>query len=95
MEIKNYTRDNIDFGRNYTQYSEMTPSESTFLSETIKDSGAKKIVEIGVAAGTSSLLILDTIKNIEDAHLYSIDYSTKYYRDANKTPVLSLMTIQN
>lgn len=84
MEIKNYTRDNIDFGRNYTQYSEMTPSESTFLSETIKDSGAKKIVEIGVAAGTSSLLILDTIKNIEDAHLYSIDYSTKYYRDANK-----------
>ena len=42
MEIKNYTRDNIDFGRNYTQYSEMTPSESTFLSETIKDSGAKK-----------------------------------------------------
>ena len=84
MEIKNYTRDNIDFGRNYTQYSEMTPSESIFLSETIKDSGAKKIVEIGVAAGTSSLLILDTIKNIEDAHLYSIDYSTKYYRDANK-----------
>ena len=43
MEIKNYTRDNIDFGRNYTQYSEMTPSESIFLSETIKDSGAKKL----------------------------------------------------
>ncbi len=84
MEKRKYCGSLMTSMQNYKDFAEMTESEMLFLSGLIKETKAKKIVEIGVASGTSSLLILDTIKNTEGAHLHSIDYSADYYRDASK-----------
>lgn len=64
--------------------SEMTISESEFLKNTILNKKPKKILELGVAAGASSTLILDTIRTYEAARLYSIDFNTEYYRNSQK-----------
>jgi len=64
--------------------SEMSVSERQFLNGIIRQHRPKKIVEIGVAAGGSSAVILNAIKDIEGAHLYSHDYFEAYYRDNTK-----------
>lgn len=66
------------------ELSEMIESERIFLSGLINEYKPEKIVEIGVATGLSSLVILDAIKDFDNAHLYSFDYSTQYYRDKTK-----------
>ena len=63
-------------------YSEMLPVESAFLNGIIRKHRPRKILEIGVAAGASSALILNAIKDIPGAHLYSIDLSQSYYKNA-------------
>ncbi|WP_334094419.1 hypothetical protein, partial [Helicobacter typhlonius] len=42
-----------------TQYSEMVERERAFVLEQIQKYKPKKIVEIGIAAGANSVLILD------------------------------------
>lgn len=64
--------------------SEMSYSERQFLNGIIRKERPKKIVEIGVAAGASSAVILNAIKDMGDSRLYSLDYSTLYYRNNNK-----------
>ena len=83
MQTRHYTNKIPQKVQKYMKYSEMTESERTFLQGIINEYKPRKIVEIGVAAGASSLLILDAIKDTE-ANLYSLDYSTEYYRDLNK-----------
>lgn len=68
----------------YSYHSEMSLSEQLFLTELILQYEPKKILEVGVAAGSSSVLILNAIKNIPDSQLFSVDYNTEYYRDNNK-----------
>ena len=63
---------------------EMSNVEKKFLNGIIRKQKPKKILEIGVAAGGSSSIILNAIKDIENATLYSIDYSTPYFRDKSK-----------
>ena len=55
---------------------------SAFLNGIIRKHRPRKILEIGVAAGASSALILNAIKDIPGAHLYSIDLSQSYYKNA-------------
>ena len=64
--------------------SEMTNLERKFLNGVIRQVKPKKILEIGVAAGGGSSIILNAIKDIENSVLYSIDYSEKYYRNNSK-----------
>jgi predicted O-methyltransferase YrrM len=61
--------------------SEMSPTERNFLNSLILRYKPQKILEIGVAAGASSAIILNAIKNIPDAKLFSVDLNTKYYRN--------------
>jgi len=68
----------------YNSYSEMSPSEQEFLTEIIRRHKPKKLLELGVSAGSSSVLILNAIRDIPDSRLTSIDYSTYYYRDKTK-----------
>ena len=68
----------------YSYHSEMAPSEQLFLTELLLQDKPKKVLEVGVAAGSSSVLILNAIKDIPGSKLYSVDYSTEYYRDSNK-----------
>ena len=64
--------------------SEMTYLERCFLNGIIRQTKPKKILELGVSAGGSSAIILNAIKDFDNAKLYSIDYSKKWYRDNSK-----------
>lgn len=64
--------------------SEMTYLERKFLNGVVRTVKPKKILEVGVAAGGGSAIILNAIKDIKDSFLYSIDYSEAYYRDCTK-----------
>ena len=47
-----------------------------FLNGVIRKFRPKKLIEIGVPEGGSSIMILNSIKDIKNSHLYSIDLST-------------------
>lgn len=67
-----------------TQYSEMVERERAFVLEQIQKYKPKKIVEIGIAAGANSVLILDFLSHnnlLDSTSLYALDYNTEYYRD--------------
>lgn len=68
----------------YNSFSEMTPSEQEFLTDIVRQYKPKKLLELGIASGSSSVLLLNAIQDIPDRHLTSIDYSTPYYRDKTK-----------
>ena len=63
--------------------SEMTKSERDFVRKLILEYKPKKILEVGIAAGSTSAIILDTIKTM-DSHLYSVDLNTVHYKFKNK-----------
>lgn len=67
-----------------TTASEMTYLQRCFLNGIIRQSKPKKILEVGVSAGGSSAVILNAIKDFDNAKLYSIDYNKKWYRDNTK-----------
>jgi len=64
--------------------SQLIPEEQKFLNGLIRTLKPRKIVEIGVARGGSSLLILNAIKDIENAKLYSIDKNIYCYIEKKK-----------
>ena len=55
--------------------SRMWGNQKEFLNGVVRKFKPKKVLEIGVAEGGSSIIILNAIKDIEDAHLFSIDLS--------------------
>jgi predicted O-methyltransferase YrrM len=67
----------------YTKISEMRYEEREFLNSLILRNKPKKLLEIGVSAGASSIVMLNAIKDFSDATLYSIDYSDNWYKSAN------------
>lgn len=68
----------------YTKVSEMTGEESAFLNALILRNQPTKLLEIGVSAGGSSIVMLNAIKDFPDARLYSIDLSDTWYKDVGK-----------
>lgn len=71
-------------GEEYKNYSEMSDQDRAFLNSLLLRKQPKKILEIGVAKGGSSLVILNAIKDSPDAHLYSCDYSENCYVISDK-----------
>jgi len=65
-------------------YIEFAIDEQKFFHGLLRTIKPKKIVEIGVSCGGSAVLILNAIKDIEGAKLFSIDKSMNWYRDGNK-----------
>ena len=55
-----------------------------FINGMIRKYKPKKILEVGVAGGDSSAIILNAIQNIENSHLYSIDLLTYVYNRKEK-----------
>jgi predicted O-methyltransferase YrrM len=54
--------------------------DARFLYEMIEDLRPAKILEIGVASGVSTVLLLETLEALTlDAHLYSFDIEDRYY----------------
>ena len=68
-----------------SKYSEMQKSETEFILELIRKNKPKKILEIGIAAGSSLAFILDELrKTNQESEVYGIDYSENYYREPDK-----------
>lgn len=64
---------------------EMSPFESSFLCGLLRERRPSKIVEIGVAAGGTSALILKTISMLNlECTLHSIDIFPQYVKDPSK-----------
>ena len=55
-----------------------------FINGMIRKFKPKKILEVSVAGGGSSAIILNAIQNIENSHLYSIDLLTNAYNRKEK-----------
>jgi predicted O-methyltransferase YrrM len=68
----------------YTKISEMTGEERAYLNAAILRGKPKRVLEIGVSAGSSSIVILNALKEIPGSHLFSIDYLDYWYRDTRK-----------
>ena len=58
--------------------SRMWANQREFLNGVVRKFRPKKILELGVAEGGSSLIILNAINDIKNSHLYSIDLSTHH-----------------
>ena len=53
--------------------AQLVEIDMKFINGMIRKYKPKKILEVGVAGGGSSAIILNAIENIENSHLYSID----------------------
>ena len=63
----------------------MSEFESAFLCGLIKKYEPKKILEVGVAAGGSTAIILNCLEDIGQKYkMHSVDVSEKYYRTNDK-----------
>lgn len=67
----------------YLETSEMTEAERQFLNALILRTKPKKLLEIGVSRGGSSVIMLNAIRNNENAKLYSVDRYERFYDDQN------------
>ena len=76
-----------------TNCSQMWANQKEFLNGIIRKFKPKKIVELGVYSGGSSIIILNAIDDIKDSKLYSIDLDSgdfvgecvnKYFPEFNK-----------
>jgi len=67
-------------GTDYNK-SEMSHQDRVFLNGIIRKAKPKIIAEIGLAAGGSTCVILNAIRDMDNAKLYSFDYNTIWYRD--------------
>ena len=65
-------------------YSEMSQFQQDFLCGLLKRKRPKKIVEIGVSAGGTSVIILNALKQLSiNAKIFSVDVSESWYRSKN------------
>ena len=90
------TRYDIDF--NYETYEKniitlkiiqnsgwiLSKNEAYFINGLIRKLKPKNCLEIGVANGGSSILILNAIKDISDSSLISLDRNTQLFNDQSK-----------
>lgn len=58
--------------------------EAQFINGLIRKNRLKKCLEIGLAQGGSSILILNAIKDIENSLLVSLDLNIELYNNSNK-----------
>lgn len=76
LEIKKLLTDNG---------AEMSDLQHSLMCGLIKQYEPKKIVEVGVAAGGTTAVLLSCVSMLGlDSEVYSIDHSEKYYRDNSK-----------
>ena len=62
----------------------LTLNDAYFINGLIRKFRPKKILEVGVARGGSSVIILNAIKDIKDSKLISLDLNTKLFIDYTK-----------
>jgi predicted O-methyltransferase YrrM len=65
----------------YQEFSEMTGQERHFLNSMVLRHKPVKALELGVSAGSSSVILLNAIKENAMGTLYSVDYLSNWYKD--------------
>jgi predicted O-methyltransferase YrrM len=65
-------------------YSEMRREERQFINSLLLRKKPSLALELGVAAGSSSLLMLNALRGIEESRVFSIDIAPDYYRDKTR-----------
>jgi predicted O-methyltransferase YrrM len=68
----------------YTRVNEMSTQDRYFLNTMLLRYRPAKVLEVGVSAGGSSVIILNALKAMEQAKLYSIDYLSYWYKNPEK-----------
>ena len=66
------------------RYSEMHPVERQFINGLIRILKPHRILELGIAEGAGSVVILNAIKDMPDSILASFDVSKKLWNDPSK-----------
>lgn len=69
------------------EYSEMTDFQQAFLCGLIREKKPRKILEVGVAAGGTTAVILNCVNMVnagDSCEMYSLDISDRWYRDDSK-----------
>ena len=62
----------------------LTLNDAYFINGLIRKFRPKNVLEVGVAWGGSSVIILNAIKDIKDSQLISLDLNTKLFIDNSK-----------
>ena len=62
----------------------LTLNDAYFINGLIRKFRPKNVLEVGVARGGSSIIILNAIKDIKDSQLISLDLNTKLFIDNSK-----------
>lgn len=62
----------------------LSDEEALFINGLIRKNKLKNCLEIGVAHGGSSIIILNSIKDIEDSLLVSLDLNSEIYNEPDK-----------
>ena len=81
---EDYEQEYLNKIRNKLKGALLTITDMKFINGMIRKYKPKKILEVGVASGGSSAIILNAIQNIENSHLYSIDKLTNAYLNEEK-----------
>ena len=81
---EDYEQEYLNKIKNKLDGAMLTTTDMKFINGMIRKYKPKKILEVGVASGGSSAIILNAIQNIENSHLYSIDKLINAYNKRNK-----------
>jgi predicted O-methyltransferase YrrM len=81
-EEENKVIDRLD--PSYKRVNSMSDQDRYFLNTMLLRSKPKKVLELGVAAGGSSVVMLNALKSIGQTRLYSIDCLPYWYREPDK-----------
>ena len=81
---EDYEQEYLNKIRNKLKGALLTITDMKFINGMIRKYKPKKILEVGVASGGSSAIILNAIQNIENSHLYSIDKLINAFNKKNK-----------
>ena len=84
-EVREYSESVRNAKRICELHTEMTDSQLGFLCGLIKESQPKKIVEVGVASGGTSLVIIQCLKELNlKSSFFSVDLNERLYSDSQK-----------
>lgn len=81
FEYHNYQRQIITERMKKYSFWQLGGDQPFFINGIIRKYKPKKCLEIGVAAGGSSIVILNAIKDIKNSFLISLDLNTIFYQD--------------
>ena len=82
FKYEDYEKDIINNKiKRYSKW-QLSMEQANFINGIIRKKKLKKCLEIGVANGGSSVLILNSIKNIKNSFLVSLDLNTQNYKNS-------------